>query len=470
MKRTFLFVSALLLMTFSAGSTVINVPGTQATIQAGINAAVNGDTVLVEPGTYFENINFRGKNIVVTSRYYLTQDPATINSTIINGSTPVDPDTASCVIIANYEDSTTVLQGFTITGGTGTRWDDEHALGNRFREGGGVLIQYAKPIIQNNIIRNNQAINIVGAVGAGGGGIRMGDSNPTVINNIIMQNQGRYGPGIVLNYSGGTFKNNIIMLNTGGQNYGGGGAFWILSTSPVGPRIIENNTIINNTTTSGCGGILCNGTIITIRNNIIRGNASTNSGQIDPVGGTVTATYNNIQGGFAGAGNINLDPVYADSNYILSPSSPCVDKGDSSTIYNDLADPVNPTLAKFPSRGGLRNDMGAYGGPLTKILTNLLIGIPPIGSELPAEFSLYQNYPNPFNPNTKITFDLPLNDHVTLKIYDAAGKEVSVLVNEFRQAGRYAVDLNLTQFSSGIYFYRLMSRNFSITKKMILVK
>ncbi|MCY7363020.1 MAG: hypothetical protein LH629_13295 [Ignavibacteria bacterium] len=73
-------------------------------------------------------------------------------------------------------------------------------------------------------------------------------------------------------------------------------------------------------------------------------------------------TYCNIQGGFSGAGNINVDPSFDSNNYYIKSSSLCVDKGDSSVIYNDPSDPVNPSLAKFPSKGGLRNDISAYGG------------------------------------------------------------------------------------------------------------
>lgn len=467
MKKYLLIVLALVLTCINVTSEVKNVPSQYATIQAGINAAVNGDTVLVAPGTYFENINFRGKNIVVTSTYYQSGNPQVISSTIINGSTPSHIDTASCVIIANHEDSTAVLQGFTLMGGKGTLWEDEHAIGNRYREGGGILIQYSSPYIQNNIIRNNEAINITGAVSAGGGGIRMGDSNPKVYNNIIMLNKGLYGPGVVLNYSGGTFKNNIVIQNSGATSFFGGGAFWILSTSPGTSRILENNTILNNSSSAGTGGVLCYSSVIIIRNNIIRGNSSS---QIQIYGGSVTATYNNIQGGYTGAGNISDEPLFADSNYILQNSSPCIDKGDSSVQYNDVADPNNGSLAKYPSKGGLRNDMGAYGGQLAKLLTDQLIAVNNTGTETPGSFSLFQNYPNPFNPATQITFDLPKSEFTKIAVFDLLGREVAILVNEFKQAGRYSVSFDASGFSSGIYFYTLQSGGINLTRKMILSK
>ena len=126
--KTFILVSINIFL-FSwivnnAHATIINVPGNQPTIQSGINAAANGDTILVAPNTYFENINFLGKQIVVASYFILNHDLSFINSTIINGSTPVNPDTASCVVFYSGEDSSAVLQGFTITGGTGTKWID----------------------------------------------------------------------------------------------------------------------------------------------------------------------------------------------------------------------------------------------------------------------------------------------------------------------------------------------------------
>ena len=94
---------------------------------------------------------------------------------------------------------------------------------------------------------------------------------------------------------------------------------------------------------------------------------------------------------------------------------------------------------------------------------------------IPAEFRLEQNYPNPFNPSTKIGWQLPVSSWVTLKIYDVLGREVSTLVDEYRNSGRYEVEFIVGQESfpaitSGIYFYRLKAGNFVETKKMILLR
>jgi len=95
------------------------------------------------------------------------------------------------------------------------------------------------------------------------------------------------------------------------------------------------------------------------------------------------------------------------------------------------------------------------------------------------EFNLEQNYPNPFNPSTKIRYSIPafVETHrdaslqmVTIKVYDILGNEVSTLVNELKTSGNYEVEFSASQLSSGIYLYRLQAGNFTISRKMILLK
>ncbi|MBK7631732.1 MAG: CotH kinase family protein [Ignavibacteriales bacterium] len=86
------------------------------------------------------------------------------------------------------------------------------------------------------------------------------------------------------------------------------------------------------------------------------------------------------------------------------------------------------------------------------------------------EFKLDQNYPNPFNPTTTISFQLPVSSQVTLKIYDLLGKEIVTLVDEMKNAGSYQFNFDASQLASGMYFYRLDTKNFSQVRKMILLK
>ena len=89
---------------------------------------------------------------------------------------------------------------------------------------------------------------------------------------------------------------------------------------------------------------------------------------------------------------------------------------------------------------------------------------------LPTEYTLYQNYPNPFNPVTTIKYDLPFASDVSVVIYDILGRKVKELVNAKQQAGRYEVQFDASNLSSGVYIYQLMVEKFISSKKMILLK
>ncbi|MCL5028323.1 MAG: T9SS type A sorting domain-containing protein [Bacteroidetes bacterium] len=88
----------------------------------------------------------------------------------------------------------------------------------------------------------------------------------------------------------------------------------------------------------------------------------------------------------------------------------------------------------------------------------------------PTNFSVSQNYPNPFNPSTQIKYSIPKNGLVTLKVYNILGQEVATLVNQLQKPGNYTVSFNASKFSSGVYMYRIKAGDFSISKKMLLIK
>jgi hypothetical protein len=98
------------------------------------------------------------------------------------------------------------------------------------------------------------------------------------------------------------------------------------------------------------------------------------------------------------------------------------------------------------------------------------VGIENITTEIPSAYNLYQNYPNPFNPSTNIKFDLPKSGFVKLAVYDALGREVSVLVNENLKAGSYSYSFSASSLASGVYFYRISSEDFSAVKRMLMIK
>lgn len=319
---------------------VLAVPAKYPSIQIAIDSAVPGDTVLVAPGHYYENIRFKGKGIVVASRFARTRDAADIEHTVIDGSRPAHPDTGSVVRFVNQEDSTAVLEGFTITGGTGTIWLDAKDLAY-FREGGGVLCELSSPTIRHNHIVNNVAVstakNVRGdsLLSAGGGAIRCGYSEPTIANNVIRGNRGRYGAGIVLFHSAGIVRNNLVVENSGGEDFGGAGLWIVGSLSYRLSTLVEHNTIVNNHAAAADtssprgmkgrgGGLIIAGTKAALRNNIVWGNAQSWGGQVSYSPSTPPEmSYNLVQGGVPGTGNVDADPKFADTTrFTLAPDSP----------------------------------------------------------------------------------------------------------------------------------------------------
>ncbi len=104
-------------------------------------------------------------------------------------------------------------------------------------------------------------------------------------------------------------------------------------------------------------------------------------------------------------------------------------------------------------------------------VTGAIIGIQNISSEIPKGFTLQQNFPNPFNPETKIRFELPKPENVTLKVFNSLGQQVAILANnESTTAGYKEVSFNGANFPSGVYFYSITAGDYSQTRKMILIK
>ncbi len=129
---------------------------------------------------------------------------------------------------------------------------------------------------------------------------------------------------------------------------------------------------------------------------------------------------------------------------------------------------MNVPVRTYNLRGARINNI-VYGD------TSGLTGLLNINSDIPNSFSLSQNYPNPFNPQTKIKFAVPptvkgQTSNVELIIYDLLGREVATLVNDELKPGKYEADWDGSNYSSGVYFYKLISNEFTETRKMVLMK
>ena len=92
------------------------------------------------------------------------------------------------------------------------------------------------------------------------------------------------------------------------------------------------------------------------------------------------------------------------------------------------------------------------------------------GENIIKSYALEQNYPNPFNPTTKINYQIPNSDYITIKVYDVLGNVVKTLVEEYREKGKHSINFDASRLASGIYFYQLKAGNFISTKKLLLLK
>ncbi len=321
--------------------TIIDVPVDQPTIQSGINTAVNGDTVLVATGTYLENIDFDGKNIVVGSLFLTTQDTTYISQTVIDGN-----NVTNVVVFENGEGLTAILSGFTITNGNAAY-------------GGGIYCYSSDPSLSNLIITGNFADY--------GGGIHcVSFSNPTINNIQISGNTATVdGGGIRCTQSSNP---NLTRVSVTGNSAAFGGG--VYCGTDVYPNL-TNLTISGNSVTDNGGGIYCHSAYPNLVNSIISDNTG-NYGIYVNEGGNPAISYsdiyNNENGNFYDCDpalginvttnangdscdiyyNIQMAPMFVDpgnEDYHLTVDSPCIDAGDPTT-------PTDPdtTIA----------DMGAY--------------------------------------------------------------------------------------------------------------
>ena len=130
---------------------------------------------------------------------------------------------------------------------------------------------------------------------------------------------------------------------------------------------------------------------------------------------------------------------------------------------------------KFFWKVKAKNSSGSSDYSIIRSFRTSLSGLICVSSEIPNKFKLEQNYPNPFNPTTNIRFDLPKSSSVKLVVFDALGREVATLINEQLKPGTYEVVWpaptgNASEYTSGVYFYKLATGDFVEVKKMLFVK
>ena len=362
---------------------IIYVPTESPNIQAGIDSAADGDTVLVMAGTYVENINFEGKNILVSSLFIINNDSSFIELTTIDGD-----EITSVVIFNSNEDSSSILNGFTIRGGLGYLADPD-GDGDSYSYGGGVYCEFSSPTLSNLIIKENASPD------GGGGGIFCYDADPIITNSTVIQNSSNsVGGGLYCKAGSNPIFNNVIFdgnwASHGGGAYlrdnsigefyhcvfqnnstnGSGGGITLKNDADI---ILDHVFFIDNLSDYYGGGLYCNNASPALNNVTITLNESDYGGGIycrngaepsllntiiwDNIGSEIyfrgnedennmTIAYSNIEGGTDGVttndnadvdwleGNIALDPLFcwpSENDYYLVENSPCAISGQDST-------------------------------------------------------------------------------------------------------------------------------------------
>ena len=383
----------------------VHVPADAPSIQQAINVAVDGDTVVVSPGVYFELINFSGKAVTVTSE----AGPA---STTIDGR-----GLGSVVTFTSGETRSSVLSGFTVRSGFSTlfgggvfiRNSSPTIRGNRITSNGscvgaGIYSSFGSPRIEGNVISQNVLYGCTGGFGLGvfiggnsaaevignqisensgaanGGGIALNAAGSAIIEgNVISRNvvsgfiPCSQGGGIyIINFAQATIVNNLIVQNGAGC---GGGLYW---QGSHGSTVVVNNTFADNDAPQG-SAILATG--VDARNQLSNNILAAKAGQtalfcqsaptLSPVmnSNDVFGPQGLAYGGSCADqtglnGNVSADPLFIDSthaDYRVQMTSPAIDAGNSVAPQippTDLAG--NPRIVDGDGVGGAVIDIGAF--------------------------------------------------------------------------------------------------------------
>ena len=351
MRQVFSLGTVILWIAAAAGAAVLRVPADHATIQAAINLAQDGDTVIVNAGIYKEQISFQGKAITVTS--VDPNDPNVVGSTVIDG-TGLSAK-ASVVTFDHNETLAATLAGFTIRGGYGTLFipPDYPQAQPPLYWGSGVCCMGASPtIVHNRITANKGPVSMSQGQPIGyGGGIACLQSNAVIAYNTITENDSYAGGGVLVFYGQAVISNNLICSNSAVI----GGGVILLGGRLIGNTIAKNMaTIPGSRYGSGpIGGLYVafEGEDVTcsVFNNIIASNLGGGMAfEGNPPEGEEWFAFNDVWNNrpqnyvtlnpaqeavdwTGDYGNICQDPLFVDAqagDYHLRMESPCIDAGD----------------------------------------------------------------------------------------------------------------------------------------------
>lgn len=388
-----------------------------------------------------------------------------------------------------------ILDNFTIADGCG---------------GGGISVSWSKVLIRDNIINDNEAW---GLFGSDGGGVTVSnwEDSTYIVSNIIKSNKASTHGGGIYFSSQGIIARNIITENIVGEedfHFGTGGGISV----HYHPCVISGGSKNSN---------YVFGNISEISNQelgtqIITSDLEENIDARFNYWGSNTNPNDTTQI----FGDLDIEPLVNEviepnsNDLIISPSPVVIDTNLMSGIYKqkinfyNVSKSLSDSIEVFSitSKKGLvdisranfiidaiSEDSVSFTFNVNEIISNIdtinvttsegnflitfyilgedtTTGINQNSIDVPAQYELSQNYPNPFNSSTKIRYSIPTTDFVQIKLYDILGREIQTLLNDYKSAGIYEVEFSTNELPSGVYFYKMLSGDYSKINKMILLK
>jgi predicted outer membrane repeat protein len=460
---------------------IINIPADYPTIQQGIDAAGNGDTVLVHPGTYEEDVSIYQKNITLGSLFLTTHDTSYISQTFISRA---DINSCDNARLCGFTLSSPAGVGGLLCDGTSAIIDHLIITGNNT---GGVTIWFCSGDIQfsNVTISNNTNDDQLSA----GGVMIWGYTEDIRFTNVTFSNNTSEidGGGVYCFGSSPVFENCLFLNNNAWQ----GGAVYCNGSSPVFRNVVFSG---NNMESGGYGSVLylqglCFPSLIdcTITGNytnpdwwgwryLIEGDDSSNATVVNSISWYnhndlnhlhhSTVSYSNVGGNQAGTGNINEDPLFegaGDHPYQITSGSPCIDAGTPDTTGLNL--PLTDLIGNFriwdgDGDGVERIDMGAY-----EFDAPVFVGIR--RPEIAKPVSRMHIFPNPSKDHLTIEFHLQTPGMASAALYNHLGQKQAVLFEKQLPAGKQIIPCSAGDLRPGIYLLLLQAGEEVVVQKVI---
>lgn len=501
MRPIYLFAAGILI-TCGLQAAIISIPTDYPTIQQGVDAASPGDTVLVQPGIYMENVCLSWKSLTLASLYVLTQDTSYISQTIIDGN----QGESVLWIWGNNMPRYLNIIGFTIRNGKGSgiQYDGDTPSAENlinfqhlivtYNQGGINIFSPSRDSLSSILIRD-----VVLDSNAWSGGLSCENLDPILKNVICLRNSKvGNGGGCAFLHAQPVLENVIIMGNFSNGISGGsdGSGAYFMDSNPVlrnvlvcnneggtgGVCFISSDAQLANVTITAheYGGIFSLNSQIELKNSIFW-----NNNTYPPIGyqihleqsSSCTVAYSDIQDGENGIvlggnssitwldGNIQNDPLFltsSDPPFQLSDFSPCVDAGTPDTLGLNLPDGDligNMRIWDGDGDGIAIVDMGAYE-----------FNSVPVGMTLPQDKNLMSEvhiFPNPVNEVGNIEFNLQQPALVHFEIFNNLGKIIFTFSERMMQTGDNIITWRACDLSPGLYVCRLQTQNQMVVKRVV---